>query len=306
MAKKIDFSDDVDGKGEELEVAAVAKEDPKADPVIDLDAIDDDDEDTVSEERGGRAKGRNSRYWMNREQREAYEADIRRRDEELTLLRQQQAMYLQQQQAMLARQSAPVEQRDPVDDEIQTLTQRGKLIRDQHDLKRRSGQLTLEEHRQLEEELNKVELSIVEKVTEKKLRQHMPQQGNPQQAALKTHIDMTYPDVVANPSAIRWAAGYETQQLAMGRQPPLEEIMESTRKQFRMGRYNQTAPRVPPAYMRDRLSGAPRGGSAGTGEAPRQFVMTKDMKKMANAAFPNIKDENKRYAAFAKMQQEEE
>jgi hypothetical protein len=307
MAKKnLDNIDDSPGKGEEEELRrtiAEAKEtEPDAPTVINVDEIDDDEPAPRN-----RDEARSNRYWMNKKQREEYEENIRRRDEQIANLQQQMQYSIQQQQQQLLQQRvAPqAEVRDPIDEEVSALSRKLRLIREDYALKAQQGRATPEETARLTEEFEKTELQIMEKMAQKATRSHAPQ-GDPQLAAIKAHIDITYPDVVKNPAAIQWAAGYEKQQMAMGRNPSPEETMEATRKAFRIGKHAHTAPRTPPTYMADRLSGTPRGANGGNGDAPRQVTMTRELKKMANAAFPKIRDERKRYEAFAKLQAEED
>ncbi len=303
MAKDINFSgDDIDDKDEAKSLAEEVSKAPKEDPVINVDDID---EDAPAQEKSNKSR---DRYWMNKKQREELEAGIRRRDEELAVIRQQQSLLIQQQQQFFQQNQRQAEpQKDPVDEEIDFLIQKAQFIRSKHDVEAAQGRMTPQIRADMERQLNETEIAIVKKTAEKTVRQHIPQQGNPQQAALVAHVNMTYPDVAGDPAKVRWAKGWEEQQLAMGRSPTLEDIMENTRKAFRSGQYSPTAPRKPAPYMADRLAGAPRGTSGGTEPGNgRQVVMTREMKKMANARFPNIKDERKRYEAFAKMVADED
>ena len=104
-----------------------------------------------------------------------------------------------------------------------------------------------------------------------------------------------------------YADGVQKQLVATGAQPysqdTIDKSMDAAERQFRLGKYKNGVPQTPSPQMRERLQGSPRGGGSGGGEKSEgQVVMTKEMRKMANAAYGHIKDEGKRYKAWYKSQ----
>lgn len=303
MAKDIDFTDDIDDKGEVEAVRQAEREEPTKDPVVDLDKIDQEEEDKAS-----RKEGRTSRYWRNKEDADRDReriAALERREQELL---NQQALWLQQQQQSFQSRQEP--QKDPIDEDVDFLMRKADLIRSeyQNTAQRYGGRVPPEVHERMERELKQVELQVVDKRAEKILRDRMPQQqGNPQAAAIRAHVEMNYPDVHRNPNAIQYAQHWEMLEIHKGNRPTLDQVMDAARRQFRTGPYAPGAPRPRPEHLSDRYAGVPRGASGGgNGESRRTVVMTKDMQKMAAARYPNELDPKVRNAKFAKMLEEEE
>lgn len=117
-------------------------------------------------------------------------------------------------------------------------------------------------------------------------------------------IRSTYPDIYGHPNKLvaeHTASTYRA--LRATGLPPTKETLEravgETRKAFRLP---GATPRRPPPdeAARRRLSGAGSGGPRGGGEAPVVVRMTKDQRRMADAAYSHLPTEKARHEAWAK------
>lgn len=114
-------------------------------------------------------------------------------------------------------------------------------------------------------------------------------------------LRLQYPDVGNDSSAWAWADGRARQLLARGREynPELiSEVMEETRREFRMGSHKNHAPRD--EGTRRALAAPSRGGGPRSDSGPGKVRMTPEMRRMADMAYPSIKDAKKRYTHWAK------
>lgn len=267
-------------------------------------SLDDDEDDPVDDPQPNRSERRKNRYRENIEAREAAERRASELQQQLALAttQAQQALMMAQQRQMQPQQP----QQDPIDIE------EGKLLRERQVLHReyeqrmasqRTSPITEEEKAGFEKRALELEGRQMDLRVERRLR-GMPQQGNPQAEALRAHLAMQYPDVVSNQQAVLFADGMQKTLQATGRNPwapdTIDEVMDKTRRQFRMGKYANGAPREPDPRLQDRLQSTGRGASAGAPTGPRTVKMTKELRKMADAAYRHIKDPGARYKAFAK------
>lgn len=148
------------------------------------------------------------------------------------------------------------------------------------------------------EELRDKELDLV---TERKLRQMRPAEDP--QAGTRQALRGMYPDVYANPKALGWAKGRFQQIIAEKGEPANEaeafnmakQAFDESKRQFRIGQ-------PPPSEdQRRKFDGMPRGGAGSGGKGKvTEVTMEKHDERMANAAYPHIKDKNVRMQMWAK------
>lgn len=129
---------------------------------------------------------------------------------------------------------------------------------------------------------------------------------DPVQAARQAALQQQYSDVYANQKAVDYAEGTYRTLLAKGHKDgpeTLELSMTAARREFRLGR--PADPRTPTRERKAKFEGV-RQGSTSKGDGARsdgaglELRMTKDLRRMANARFAHIKDDQKRYEAFAR------
>lgn len=107
-----------------------------------------------------------------------------------------------------------------------------------------------------------------------------------------------HPDIANDPKAAQAFSGNYQRFLAMGQQDGWElvnKVAEATRQDMRM----QGKRPAPTAAERSRLTGMSVGSSGASRSGPKVVKMGKMQQRLADAAFPHIKDEAKRYQHWA-------
>lgn len=100
-----------------------------------------------------------------------------------------------------------------------------------------------------------------------------------------------YPEVYRDPKAAYWARAHAMQRIAEGEPdgPELvEKAMEAAKIKFKLGKPTS----APTATERARMTGIPSsGGGGGDGKASGGIVMTRELKKMAEAMYSDLPQE---------------
>ncbi len=142
--------------------------------------------------------------------------------------------------------------------------------------------------------------TIKEERLERRVSSKIPapqQQGTGEEAILRAE----FPDVAAHPGAAAWAGGKWKQLLSEGKPANLEtarQAMREARENPYFG-FARTAPR-PSEAQQARYGAVP--AQAGARASANEMTLTKDQKRLAVAAYPQLaaEDEHKAYAAWAK------
>jgi len=308
--KRNPFVDEGEGEGE--------PESPVKDPVLELSDDDDDDPiDAPTPSGPTREDKRKNRAWMNREDKDRLEREnqeLKARADQAILQAQQATTYAQQ-AVQYSQQNQPRHgySNDPIDHAAGLLARERKVLNQEYQNRyAEAGRrpISAEEQQAFEaraEELEQrnVQIGVARALRAQGLGQHNPQQT--QADVLRIQITQKYPEASQHQAALVYADGVQKQLVATGAQPysqdTIDKSMDAAERQFRLGKYKNGVPQTPSPQMRERLQGSPRGGGSGGGEKSEgQVVMTKEMRKMANAAYGHIKDEGKRYKAWYKSQ----
>lgn len=305
IKKKNPFVDEGEGEG--------TPEPAEKEPVIDLDAEEEDPIDSATPASPSRQEKRAARAWMNRDekerlQREAEEGRKAREEAQQAILQAQQATAWAQQ---LASQGQRQQVRDPIDDAEDLWKRERTLLNKEYQQRfaETKGAMTPDEVKKFEDRAIEIENRGTQLQVQRALRGMGVQQQDPRVAqveAFKANLMQRYPDVVRSPQALLYAEGEQRKAAARGQDPwsptVIDAAMQAAERDILNKRPQQS--RTPDPVLRDRLAAPPRGASGGGGreEGPRQVTMTKEMRKMANAAFPHIKDEAKRYSTWYKAQ----
>lgn len=304
-AKKLKGFDDIDA-----ETAGPEPEAPE-DTVVDLDAETDEDDDH-EEQRPTRKEKKGRRTWMNAEARE----ELERRALAAEAQAQANANAFNAVQALIQRlptgQQAP-QQTDPIDGELERVDKDYLSLQQRYRMRAGDTKNPITEKEM--EELNLEALKLDRKRTELAVAKHTrggpaPQQMDPRQQAFQMYVFSKWPEAASTPAALQFAHSKQLEAQAMGKNPLSMEVidsaMDAAERQFRLGKYKSGAPRSPDPVLRDRYQSAPRGSSGSANNGPRQVTMTKELRRMADKAFPHIKDEKKRYEKFAREVMTEE
>lgn len=121
-----------------------------------------------------------------------------------------------------------------------------------------------------------------------------------QQQVIREQLQRDHGDVyAAGPRALAYSRGEFQKLIALGHPDnaaTVAKAMDATRSAFGI---NGRQPE-PTKNQRDRFAGPPRGGSGGAGgSAPTSIKMTKELRRMADAMYPEEPDEQKRYKKWA-------
>lgn len=143
----------------------------------------------------------------------------------------------------------------------------------------------------------RIERQRVEMVAERLIeRRQGAQSAQTANDVMRAAIRARHQDVYSNPKAVLYAEGEFRKLRALGKadsRDTLDEAMNSARRAFRMGGQPE-----PSASQRSKFAGAPRGYGGGERE-PGVVKMTAELRRMANAKYSHIKDEEKRYKLWA-------
>jgi hypothetical protein len=297
MGKKTNpFSQDDD-------IDAEIEETPK-DPVVDLEAEEDDEEE--GDPKPSRKEKKASRTWMNREEKERLERQAI--EAEARAVASAQALQQVTQMAQMYARPQQQTQSDPIDAELERANAERIALDDHYAARYRDSNnpLTQEELKGFKDRAvaleDKKTMLIAEKVAR---RSGMQQQQSAGEQAVRAYLAANFPEASQSQQALAYAGGIQAQRAAEGKAPwsveVIHEAMTAAEKRFAMGKYRSGAPREPDPVLRDRYVAAPRGASGGSSKGgERTVTMTKEFRQMADKAFPHIKDDGKRWRHWAK------
>lgn len=297
MAKNASpFSQDIDDEIDGPPVKVVA---PK-DPVVDLDADDDDDEEPVGP---SRLEKKRSRKWMSVEERERL-AGIERENVQNKARADAATLALQQIAPLLQQNRQQAQRVDPIDAELDRAdADRARLDRE-YTLRVKAGGMTEDEADGFRKQAVALERTQQTLIAQKAIRGMTPQTNHAEQA-IRTWLVANHPEGSREQRVLDYAEGIQKMEYASGKDPWSPEVMSkamnAAEAHFKVGKYKYGASREPDPVLRDRYAGAPRsssGGSGGKGGGARKVAMDETMIVMANAAFPHIKDDAKRYKTW--------
>lgn len=115
-------------------------------------------------------------------------------------------------------------------------------------------------------------------------------------------VQQLHGDLLGTPKAQNLFMARWQLRIAEG-QPDTEDTMNAAAESVRvtLGLAPKNGRPAPTNGQKARLSGTPKGGSAGAGDAAGgSLVLTKDLKRMADASLSHIRDPKERYKVFAK------
>lgn len=190
---------------------------------------------------------------------------------------------------------APVkEEEDPLRAEVDRIHQQKKAVWSEFNARSANKTLTAERQGELEADLRRLEEEQVDARVEHKLRGRLPRQ----QDERVTVLNARYPDVMSHDKAAGWASSRYQQRVLEGAKEGwdlIDEVAGEARRQFKMTSSDPTD------GQRRAHTGAPRGRTAPRGnEASKHVTMTPELKKLADATYPNIMDDKARWARWAK------
>ncbi len=274
------------------------------DDEFEVGAEDDDDDDVAPAQRPSRQQRRQERG-NNREQQWQEQLAEARKD-----AAEQRALFAalingQQQQ----RQAPATPQVDPeeakLNDEIKGLEKQRRALIDRHQTLQANKQLTQEQHDRMQDEDFELRQSIAK--AQHKLFAPRQQQGmSPQQIqamGIQQRMQMDHGDVVGRPTAFAFYQATYREAREKGAPESWETVEKAMAKARQLAGLPPKGGRpAPSAGTRAKFEGAPRGGGAGGAGGGRAVVkMTAQVKELADAAYPHIKDEKKRYQHYANV-----
>jgi len=284
-------------------------EKPVDDPVIDTSGDDEEELDAATPAGPSRDEKRRNRQWMNREEKASLMRELeetKQRAEQAILGAQQATLYAQK----MAGSGQQQQQRDPLDDADAQLDKERQLLNDRYQFAYAGGKRpSPEEQRAFETEAKLLERRTTQIEVSRQMRYMQQPQQNTAAEVFKANLRQRYPEATSNPQAMAYAEGQQKMLQAQGHDPwapaTVDIAMKAAERAFRIGSHKQGASRAPDPSMRDRLSGSrPGAGGGGSGEASSdgKMVMTKENRKLANAAYSHIKDETTRWKTWARAQ----
>lgn len=204
----------------------------------------------------------------------------------------------------MSRQGEERDETDAQDDLDAALDQRLTELQDQHtaawrQLQARGQNATQADKDAYAKTIRAIDKEKVRVTTEAIVAQRMAEvQATTQGEVIKAQIRQQYADVYGNPNAVQYAEGEYRKLVASGHKggpDTLDRAMKEARHAFRM-----TREPPPSATQRARFAGPPRGRGGPGGAEPESIKMTPELRRMANAAFSHVPDQNKRYELWAK------
>jgi hypothetical protein len=254
---------------------------------------DDEDAPEEGEERISRRERRRNRFRELQGQNEELKKRLGTLEELAQRLPDSNAIASQVQQNLQAQQ-----QGDPFEYELQRIRREQTELAELYHAKRSKGELTAEQDREYRSRAQDLEDRRVDVIAERKIRQRAPQQGLTEQQVVIANLRAQNPDVFGNQRTTTHAVAVYQQLVAQGFPQDMEtanEAIERTREAFSLPSRSGSGRRREPAptpSQRERYAGSPAGG-AGAGRAePRANTVkiTPEVRIMADAAFPHIKD----------------
>lgn len=261
---------------------------------------DDDDDEIEPEERPSRRERRAERgRSLVAAERERAERAEREAAEHRRLLHEALNRMPQQQQ-----QPRPDPEKERLENEAESLRQQQEGLTARYAQLQRDKQLTPE----LDEKMRREAWALRDKIAANDIARFAPRQQQPQQqmteqqviaAANRARLMQEHADVVGNPRAAAAFRAEWTKLLHVRNEPDtwatLEKAMDLARRE--VGLPPKGGRPAPTSGAKRKYSGVSRGGGGGA-EGRTTVTMTKELKEMADAAYPHIKDAKKRYQHF--------
>jgi hypothetical protein len=256
----------------------------------------------------------------SRAERRAERGRIREENEQL---RQQLAATNQQIQQLAALQAQARQPAEPqVDPEVARLEQENQQAWDEQQrisadyaarsaaYQQRGQAMPLDEERGFHQRAQAAELQRNKIASILAYREAgLGQQQAPQQPTINpyvAHVNMQYQDVLSDPRAKAYARAIGEDYAARGEMniQRYEETLKEARKVFLAKGGGNGAPRrpAPTPESRAKYAGQGAGSGGGGGESRPVIRISEAEKRMANAAFPHIKDDKKRYSKWVQDQ----
>lgn len=193
-------------------------------------------------------------------------------------------------------------QADPYEEKLEDLFDKRTALYDSYTARRASTTPpTPAEEKDFMRKARKLEVEQQETIA----RKVMGPVGAPRQSAQQAQqqaLNARHYDVMSDSRAQQWADGEYKKRLAMGESASVvlyDTVMDETRKQFRIGPYREGGIPDPDHQRRYTGSSAARGGAGGGAPKPKSIIMTGELKRIADHAYPHIKDEKKRHTKWA-------
>lgn len=283
------------------------------DPVLDLEDEEDEEGDTEPEvPRPTRKEKKASRTWMPREEKERLERETIEAKAQALAAQQAMQMFQQTLQRLpLGGQQQP--QKDPADDELERIDEERLALEREYASRMgdTTNKVTPDELEKFRKRAMKLDRRQTEVITARQVRgMNLAPQRNEQETIIRNYVATRYPEASQDQRALQWAQSIQMQEVADGKpmwsSETIDKAMDAAERKFRLGKYkNGTPPREPDPVLRDRLQSTPRSSNGAPAKGQKSIVMTKEFRQMADAAYPHIKDERKRWARWAKDQQED-
>jgi len=257
------------------------------------------------DEGGGepQAEARETREDRKRDRGRRYNEERERDREEREQLRAQNERLIREIEA--SRRSAPPPQPKSLDEDeqIKRLNERRlKLIEDRKLLGERialyGGKMSDAQQDDILKKAEAIDDELYEARAE--IRERKRELTTPKKEELPeaiTYMRAKYHHVLRVPAAARYAHGIYNTLVAKGKpESPdtIEDAYREAEREFRLGNTDASA------GQRAKYTGGTIGGGGGSNTGPRTLKMTEDRKRNADAMFPQIKDERKRYEMYAK------
>ena len=207
----------------------------------------------------------------------------RREAEQRQALLEQRIQMLEQERRSASRAAEP--------DELDSIYEEQGRLYDAYNAKVAANALTPEEAATYKKDARALQTKAIKAAVQKEL-QSRPQPNVGEQAT-RAQLQMQYPEILGNTRASAYAQGLFLQKVAMGKSNSLEtvhEVMQETRKQLRLGGGHESED----SSLKRKLEGVSRGGVSQNTTKNNRIVITKEIKTMANRAFPDLPTEKDR------------
>jgi hypothetical protein len=274
-------------EGKSSSAAATSNDEVEEIPV---DSDDDDEEPAAaSPSRDDKKRERGRRFSEEKVQAERERDELRQQNERLLRV-------LESQRPSGQPASTGPDMKD-IEERRQKLTEDRRLVAER--IAYLGNKITPEQEKEIIDRVSKIDDELYDLRAEKRERQKQAsERSKPQVPEEVGYIRSKFHHVLRNGDAARYAQGEYLRLRAKGHPDgpeTFERSLQEAEREFRLGNTDVSR------GQRDKYSGAPSGagGNGGSG-GPRTIRMTPDRMKQADAAFPHIKDEKKRYEHFAK------
>ena len=293
-------------RGEKPRVRVAESDSDPDDEELEVGADDDDEDEPETPERPNRQERRRQRG-RDREAENNRQWEERLRAQE-NAAAEQRAMFT----GLIERafqQRPRQEQVDPetqqLDDKIKGLHKQRRALIERHAQLSRDGKLDQATHDRMQDE----DFELQEKIAEARHQRYAPrqQQGmtpqQVQQISNQQRLRQDHGDVVSNPAAFAYFQGaYNELRGPKYRQPESWETIDKAMAKARQlaGLPPKGGRPAPTRGERSKFTGSSARGGGGGGQGRTTLVMTKELRELADAAYPHI-PEKKRYQHYANV-----